>query len=148
MAGFVQIIQYKTSNFDDMQKLADKFREQTEGRRTVARVMVCKDRDNADQFMTIAEFPSYEAAMKKYREDAAKAKEEGKPAPTAPRINAPMAPAVLSMNPTRAPTTRINAGASSEISVLVRARMWRSSISATFSSISSSLPVSSPTLII
>ena len=64
MAGFVQIIQYKTSKFDDMQKLADKFREQTEGRRTVARVMVCKDRDNAGQFMTIAEFPSYEAAMK------------------------------------------------------------------------------------
>jgi hypothetical protein len=30
----------------------------------VARVMVCKDRDNAGQFMTIAEFPSYEAAMK------------------------------------------------------------------------------------
>ncbi len=64
MAGFVQIIQYKTSKFDDMQKLADKFREQTEGRRTVARVMVCRDRDNAGQFMTIAEFPSYEAAMK------------------------------------------------------------------------------------
>jgi quinol monooxygenase YgiN len=64
MAGFVQIIQYKTSNFDEMQKLADKFREQTEGRRTVARVMVCKDRDNAGQFMTITEFPSYEAAMK------------------------------------------------------------------------------------
>jgi quinol monooxygenase YgiN len=64
MAGFVQIIQYKTSNFDEMQKLSDKFREQTEGRRTVARVMVCRDRDNAGQFMTIAEFPSYEAAMK------------------------------------------------------------------------------------
>ena len=64
MAGFVQIIQYKTSKFDDMQKLADKFREQTEGRRTVALVMVCKDRNNAGQFMTIAEFPSYEAAMK------------------------------------------------------------------------------------
>jgi sialate O-acetylesterase len=37
----------------------------------------------------------YDAAMKKYREDAAKAKEEGKPAPTAPRGNGPMAPAVL-----------------------------------------------------
>jgi quinol monooxygenase YgiN len=64
MAGFVQIIQYKTSKFDEMQKAADKFREQTQGRRTVARVMVCRDRDNAGQFMTIAEFPSYEAAMK------------------------------------------------------------------------------------
>src|SRR5436190_8963849 len=37
----------------------------------------------------------YEATMKKYREDSAKAKEEGKPAPVAPRANRPMAPAVL-----------------------------------------------------
>jgi quinol monooxygenase YgiN len=64
MAGFVQIIQYKTSKFDDMQKLVDKFREQTAGKRTTSRAMVCRDRDNAGQFMTIVEFPSYEAAMK------------------------------------------------------------------------------------
>lgn len=37
----------------------------------------------------------YEAALKKFREDAAKAKEEGKPAPTAPRGGAPMGPASL-----------------------------------------------------
>ena len=37
----------------------------------------------------------FEAAQKKYREDAAKAKEEGKPAPTAPRGGAPMGPGVL-----------------------------------------------------
>jgi quinol monooxygenase YgiN len=64
MAGFVQIVQYKTSKFDEVQKLADNFRDQTAGRRTVTRVMVGRDRDNAGQFMTIAEFPSYEEAMK------------------------------------------------------------------------------------
>jgi sialate O-acetylesterase len=37
----------------------------------------------------------YQATMKKYREDLAKAKEESKPAPAAPRANQPMAPAVL-----------------------------------------------------
>src|SRR2546423_816771 len=37
----------------------------------------------------------YEATMKKYRDDVAKAKEEGKPAPATPRQSAPMAPAVL-----------------------------------------------------
>ena len=63
MAGFVQIIQYKTSKHDDMQKVVDKFREQTAGRRTTARGMDCSDRDNPGQFMTIVEFPSYEAAM-------------------------------------------------------------------------------------
>jgi hypothetical protein len=64
MAGFVQVIQYKTSKFDDMQKLVDKFREQTAGRRTTVRAMVCSDRDNPGQFMTIVEFPSYEEAMR------------------------------------------------------------------------------------
>jgi len=64
MAGFVQIIQYKTSKHDEMQKVVDKFREQTAGRRTTARAMECSDRDNAGQFMTIVEFPSYDAAMK------------------------------------------------------------------------------------
>jgi hypothetical protein len=64
MAGFVQIIQYKTSKFDEMQKVADRWREQTEGRRSTARLMVCSDRDNPGQFMTIVEFPSYEEAMR------------------------------------------------------------------------------------
>ncbi|HMF82815.1 MAG TPA: hypothetical protein VKI01_06040 [Acidimicrobiia bacterium] len=64
MAGFVQIIQYKTSKFDEMQKLIDKFRAETEGRRTTVRGMTCRDRDNAGTFMNIIEFPSYEAAMK------------------------------------------------------------------------------------
>ena len=64
MAGFVQIIQYKTSKFDEMQKLIDKFREDTAGKRTNTRGMSCRDRDNAGTFMNIVEFPSYEAAMK------------------------------------------------------------------------------------
>ena len=64
MAGFVQIIQYKTSKFDEMQKLIDKFREDTAGKRTNTRAMSCRDRDNAGTFMNIVEFPSYEAAMK------------------------------------------------------------------------------------
>ncbi|HEY3096287.1 MAG TPA: hypothetical protein VGK05_05575 [Acidimicrobiia bacterium] len=64
MAGFVQIIQYKTSKFDEMQKVVDKWREATEGKRTAARVTTCKDRDNPNQYMVVAEFPSYEAAMK------------------------------------------------------------------------------------
>jgi quinol monooxygenase YgiN len=64
MAGFVQIIQYRTSKFDEMQKLIDKFREDTAGKRTNTRGMSCRDRDNAGTFMNIVEFPSYEAAMK------------------------------------------------------------------------------------
>ncbi len=64
MAGFVQIIQFKTSKFDEMMKVIDKFRADTEGKRTTSRAMTCKDRDNPGQYLTIVEFPSYEAAMK------------------------------------------------------------------------------------
>jgi quinol monooxygenase YgiN len=64
MAGFVQIIQYKTSKFDEMQKVADTWREQTEGKRTTHRVLTCKDRDNPGQYFVVAEFPSYEDAMR------------------------------------------------------------------------------------
>jgi quinol monooxygenase YgiN len=63
MAGFVQIIQFKTSKFDEMQKVVDQYREQTAGRRTTGRVMTTKDRDNTGQYMIVAAFPSYEAAM-------------------------------------------------------------------------------------
>jgi quinol monooxygenase YgiN len=64
MAGFVQIIQYQTSKYDEMQKVLDKFREETKGKRTTSRAMACRDRDNPGQYMAIVEFPSYEAAMK------------------------------------------------------------------------------------
>lgn len=64
MAGFVQIIQYNTSKFDEMQKVADEWRERTAGKRTTQRVVTCKDRDNTGQYFIVAEFPSYEAAMK------------------------------------------------------------------------------------
>jgi hypothetical protein len=64
MAKFVQIIEYQTSKFDEMQKLTDEYRAATEGRRTVGRVAVCADRDRPGTYVTIAEFPSYEEAMK------------------------------------------------------------------------------------
>jgi quinol monooxygenase YgiN len=64
MAGFVQVIQFKTSKFDEMQKVVDKWREATEGKRTTQRVMTGRDRDNPNQYFVVAEFPSYEDAMR------------------------------------------------------------------------------------
>jgi quinol monooxygenase YgiN len=64
MAGFVQIVQFTTSNFDEMQKLADQWREQTEGKRSTSRVTTTRDRDNPNQYFIIAEFSSYEDAMR------------------------------------------------------------------------------------
>ena len=64
MAKFVQIIEYQSSKFDEMQKLSDEWRAATEGKRSVGRVTVCADRDRPGTYLTIAEFPSYEDAMK------------------------------------------------------------------------------------
>ncbi|MGH9048817.1 MAG: hypothetical protein ACRDY4_03710 [Acidimicrobiia bacterium] len=64
MAKFVQVIEYQTSKFDEMQKATDAYRAATEGRRTVGRVVVGADRDRPGTYLTIAEFPSYEEAMR------------------------------------------------------------------------------------
>jgi len=62
--GFVQIVEFKTSKIDELRKNANDFRAATEGKRTVRRVMVAADRDNPGHHFVIAEFPSYEEAMK------------------------------------------------------------------------------------
>jgi quinol monooxygenase YgiN len=62
--GFVQIVEFNTSKIDEVRKSADDFRAATEGKRTVARVTIAADRDNPGRHFVIAEFPSYEEAMK------------------------------------------------------------------------------------
>ncbi|WP_405060270.1 hypothetical protein OG474_01150 [Kribbella sp. NBC_01505] len=66
MAGFVQIIEYRTSRPDDVAALADAYRTKREagddGPRPVRSVM-CSDRDDATRYFTVVEFASYEDAM-------------------------------------------------------------------------------------
>ena len=64
MAKFVQIVEYQTSKFDEMQKLSDEWRAATEGKRSTGRVTICADRDRPNTYLVIAEFPSYEEAMR------------------------------------------------------------------------------------
>ncbi|MGH8983662.1 MAG: hypothetical protein ACRDY6_07270 [Acidimicrobiia bacterium] len=64
MAKFVQIVEYQTSKQDEMQKLSDEWRAATEGKRSTGRVAVCTDRDRPNTYLVIAEFPSYEEAMR------------------------------------------------------------------------------------
>lgn len=64
MGKFVQIIQFNTSKIDEVRKLDEEWKAATEGKRTATRVTVASDRDNPDRHFVIAEFPSYEAAMK------------------------------------------------------------------------------------
>ncbi|MEV6315873.1 ester cyclase [Streptomyces sp. NPDC051776] len=61
---FVQIIDCKTSKFDDMNRLMDTWAEQTKGRRTATHAIVGRDRSDDDHYVEIVEFPSYEDAMR------------------------------------------------------------------------------------
>ena len=61
---FVQLIDCRTSRFDDINRLMDAWVEQTKGKRTATHAMVGKDHSDASHFIEIVEFPSYEEAMR------------------------------------------------------------------------------------
>jgi hypothetical protein len=62
--SFVQIVEFTTTKFEEMQALEERWRKETEGKRSSGRVMACRDRDRADHYYMIVEFPSYEEAMR------------------------------------------------------------------------------------
>ncbi|MFE9597727.1 ester cyclase [Streptomyces hokutonensis] len=61
---FVQLIECRTSRFDEMNRLMDTWVEQTKGKRTASHSVIGKDRSDASHFVEIVEFPSYEEAMR------------------------------------------------------------------------------------
>ncbi|AZP19834.1 ester cyclase [Streptomyces aquilus] len=61
---FVQLIDCRTSRFDEMNQLMDRWVEQTKGKRTATHDVIGKDRSDASHFIEIVEFPSYEEAMR------------------------------------------------------------------------------------
>ena len=63
MAGFVQIIQWKSSKLDEVRKLSDDYRDgRTGDGGGPKRVLVLADKNNAGTYFTVAEFESAEAA--------------------------------------------------------------------------------------
>ncbi|MGZ4676108.1 MAG: hypothetical protein ACXVJ7_17605 [Acidimicrobiia bacterium] len=63
MAGFVQIVECHTSRFDEIQKLEDEWRAATEGKRTLRRSIIARDRADENRYLILAFFDSYESAM-------------------------------------------------------------------------------------
>ncbi|GGJ19860.1 ester cyclase [Streptomyces brasiliensis] len=61
---FVQLIECRTSRFDEMDRLMDDWVEQTKGKRTATHDLVGRDRSDASHFIEIVEFPSYADAMR------------------------------------------------------------------------------------
>jgi quinol monooxygenase YgiN len=60
---FVQIIEFKTSRLEEFSAIFDDWLAKTEGRRTAARAIQTRDRDQDGVYLHIVEFPSYEQAM-------------------------------------------------------------------------------------
>jgi hypothetical protein len=60
---FVQIIDYRTSRYDEMSKLDDEWEAAAGADARVRRVLTGQDRDNPGRYVTMAFFDSYESAM-------------------------------------------------------------------------------------
>ncbi|MBV1850413.1 hypothetical protein [Catellatospora tritici] len=61
--GFIQIIEYETDRFDEIQALMESRQEDMDGPPPFRLLRVTRDRDNPRRYLTIIEFPSYEEAM-------------------------------------------------------------------------------------
>jgi hypothetical protein len=61
--SFIQIIECKTSNYDELMALEDQWRDATEGKRTLRRAIVGRDRNDANRYLVLAFFDDYESAM-------------------------------------------------------------------------------------
>jgi hypothetical protein len=60
---FIQIIEFTSSRFNEIEVLLDEWLEKTEGKRTATRGVITRDRDRQNTYVEIVEFPSYEEAM-------------------------------------------------------------------------------------
>ncbi len=63
MAGFVQIIEWKTSRIDEVEELNREWRQRY-SEMGPTRILVGADQENAESYMTIVEFSSHEEAKK------------------------------------------------------------------------------------
>ncbi|MEV6876821.1 hypothetical protein [Amycolatopsis sp. NPDC051128] len=63
MTKFVQTIEFNTTRIDELTSAMDAWLAETEGSRVPTRGVLTKDRDRADTYVQIVEFPSYEEAM-------------------------------------------------------------------------------------
>jgi hypothetical protein len=60
---FVQLVEMRTKNLDEIQKLEDEWEKATEGKRTLRKAIVGRDRNDPDRHIVIAFFDDYESAM-------------------------------------------------------------------------------------
>ena len=62
--AFIQIVEMRTKNVDEIMKLDQQWEDATEGKRTLRRAIVGRDRNDPERHVIIAFFDDYESAMK------------------------------------------------------------------------------------
>jgi len=60
---FIQIIECRTSKLDELTALEDEWERATEGKRTLRRSIIARDRNDPERHLVLAFFDSYESAM-------------------------------------------------------------------------------------
>jgi hypothetical protein len=60
---FIQIIEFSTTREADVDALLEQWLERTQGKRRATRGVQTRDRDGANSYVQIVEFPSYEDAV-------------------------------------------------------------------------------------
>jgi hypothetical protein len=60
---FIQIIECHTARFDELNELENEWRTATEGKRTLRRSILARDRKDPNRYLVLAFFDSYESAM-------------------------------------------------------------------------------------
>lgn len=61
--AFMQIIEFRTADVDAVRKIDEEWRRATEGKRTVRRELVARDRNDPERYFALVLFDSYESAM-------------------------------------------------------------------------------------
>jgi hypothetical protein len=61
--GFIQVIDFRTNDFDAIQKSHEDWLVATEGKRTIRRDILARDRNDPSHYVVLAFFDSYESAM-------------------------------------------------------------------------------------
>ncbi len=61
--SFIQILETRIADIDELTALYEQWERKTEGRRTIQRSLVTRDRNDHDRLTIVAFFDSYEAAM-------------------------------------------------------------------------------------
>ena len=61
--AFVQIIDFRTSDIDAIKKSGEEWEAATEGKRTVRREIIGRDRNDPSRYLLLVFFDSYESAM-------------------------------------------------------------------------------------